>query len=180
MIYEPGDDSYLLVEQVRKYARGIVLDLGTGSGIQSVEAAKKKNVKKVIAADIQKSVIEHLKKIVRSKKITFKQSNLFSNIKKMKFDTIIFNPPYLPSDLKVKDITIEGGKRGYEVIERFLSKVNSYLKKDGIILVVFSSLTKPRMINKLIKKNKLKYTLLSKKRIFFEELVVYLIKSGGI
>src|SRR3989338_1921722 len=151
-IYEPGDDSYLLAEQVGKYARGVVLDLGTGSGIQTIEAAKKKNVKKIIAADIQKDVVNYLKNKIKNKKITFKQSNLFSNVKNMKFDTIIFNPPYLPSDLKVRDITIEGGKKGYEVIEMFLSKANKYLKKDGIILLVFSSLTKPRMINKLIKK----------------------------
>lgn len=177
MIYEPSDDSYLLLEQVKKYAEGFVLDLGTGSGIQALEAAKKKNVKKVIAADIQKSVIGHLENTVRNKKITFKQSNLFSNIKNIKFDTIVFNPPYLPSDLKVKDITIDGGKKGYEVIERFLNNVGRYLKPDGIILMVFSSLTKPRMINKLIKKNKLKYRLLSKKRVFFEDLLVYLVES---
>lgn len=178
MIYEPSDDSYLLLEQVKKYAKGVVLDLGTGSGIQAIEASKKKDVKKVIAADVQKDVVEYLKNKIKNKKITFKQSNLFSSIKKMKFDAIIFNPPYLPSDLKVRDITIEGGKKGYEIIERFLSKVNSYLKKGGIILMVFSSLTKPRMINKLIKKNKLKYDLLSKKRVFFEDLIVYLIERA--
>ncbi|MDO8740881.1 MAG: methyltransferase [Candidatus Woesearchaeota archaeon] len=176
-IYEPSDDSYLLAEQVRKYARGVVLDLGTGSGIQAIEAAKKKDVKKVIASDVQKDVIDHLKNKNKNKKITFRQSNLFSNVKNIKFDTIIFNPPYLPSDLKVKDITIEGGKKGYEVIERFLSKANNYLKKEGIILMVFSSLTNPRMINSLIKKNKLKYRLLCKKHVFFEDLMVYLIQK---
>ncbi|MBI2129048.1 methyltransferase [Candidatus Woesearchaeota archaeon] len=175
-MYEPQEDSLLLQEYVKKHAFGMVLDVGAGSGIQAIEAAKKKVVKKVIAADIQKDVVDYLKSKIKNKKIIAKQSDLFSNIKNMKFDTIIFNPPYLPSDLKVKDITIEGGKKGYEVIERFLSKANNYLKKDGIILMVFSSLTKPRMINKLIKKNKLKYRLLGKKRIFFEEMMVYLVE----
>ena len=176
MIYKPREDSELLAKYVKKYAFGLVLDIGTGSGVLALEAAKKKDVKKVIATDIQKSVIEYCKENIKNKKVVFKQSDLFSNIKKIKFDTIIFNPPYLPEDIRLKDLTLDGGKKGYEVIERFLNKVDGYLKPNGIILIVFSSLTKPKIINSIIKKNKLKCILLEKKRIFFEELFVYLIK----
>ena len=68
MIYQPREDSELLAEAVRKYAKGTVLDIGTGSGIQALEAAKKKNVEKVIAVDIQKEVIDYCKKISKTKK----------------------------------------------------------------------------------------------------------------
>ena len=54
-----------------------------------------------------------------------------------RFDTIIFNPPYLPDELKVKDLTLEGGKKGYEVIEKFLNDVSNHLKPDGAILIIF-------------------------------------------
>ena len=49
-------------------------------------------------------------------------SDLFSNIKG-KFNTIIFNPPYLPED-EFKDKSLDGGKKGYEIIEKFLNKVS--------------------------------------------------------
>ena len=178
MIYKPREDSELLAKYVKKYAFGLVLDIGTGSGIQALTAAKNKNVKKVVAVDIQKEVIDYCKENIKNKKIVFKQSDLFSNIKNIRFDTIIFNPPYLPEDIKLKDLTIDGGKKGYEVIERFLDDVNDYLKPNGIILIVFSSLTKPKIINKIIKRNKLGCKLLEKRRIFFEELLVYLVKKG--
>ena len=96
MNYEPREDSELLAKYVKKFAFGNVLDMGTGSGIQAITAAKKKSVKSVVAADIQEEVIENNKNNIKNKKIKFIVSDLFSNIKNKKFDTIIFNPPYLP------------------------------------------------------------------------------------
>jgi len=177
MIYKPREDSRLLAKQVRKYAFGLVLDIGTGCGVQALEAAKKRNVSKVIAVDVQKDVIEYCKKNIKNKKIKFVISNLFSNINK-KFVTIIFNPPYLPEDVRLKDLTINGGKKGYEIIEMFLNEVNNYLKPNGIILIVFSSLTKKEKIDEFIIKNLLEFRLLNKEHIFFEELYVYLIKKS--
>jgi len=34
-IYDPREDSFLLQKQIKNYAKGIVLDMGTGSGISS-------------------------------------------------------------------------------------------------------------------------------------------------
>ena len=180
MLYEPREDSRLLAKYVKKYAKGLVLDIGTGSGIQAVEAAKKKNVKKVVAVDIQKEVIDYCKENIKNKKIVFKQSDLFSNIKNIRFDTITFNPPYLPEDIKLKDLTIDGGKKGYEVIERCLDDVNDYLKPNGIILIVFSSLTKKEKVDEFIKNNLLKEKVLDKKHIFFEDLYAYLIEKSSL
>jgi len=180
MNYEPREDSELLAKYVKKFAFGNVLDMGTGSGIQAITAAKKKSVKSVVAADIQEEVIENNKNNIKNKKIKFIVSDLFSNIKNKKFDTIIFNPPYLPEDAQLKDLTIDGGKKGYEVIERFLNDVNNYLKKNGIILIIFSSLTKKEKVNEFIEKNMMKYNELDKKHIFFEELYIYLIKKGDL
>jgi release factor glutamine methyltransferase len=178
-IYDPREDSKLLEKYVWEYAKGSVLDIGTGSGIQALAAAKSKKVKSVLATDIQSSVINYNKKNIINKKIKFIASDLFENINK-KFDTIIFNPPYLPQELKVKDLTLEGGKKGFEVIERFLNEVNSFLKSDGVILTVFSSLTKKEKVDEFIKDNLLEFEELDKKHIFFEDLYAYSIKKSDI
>ena len=135
--YEPREDSELLGRYVKRYARGRVLDMGTGSGIQAVEAAKKKKVDSVLAVDIDEEVIRKLKKEIKNKKIRFKTSDLFSKVRG-KFETIIFNPPYLPEEKGVKDKALFGGKKGHEILERFLEKVNNYLTFEGVVLIVFS------------------------------------------
>ena len=56
-VYEPREDSNLLEKYVRQYAKGKVLDIGTGSGIQAIAAAQNKKVSSVLATDIQKGVI---------------------------------------------------------------------------------------------------------------------------
>lgn len=176
-IYEPQEDSNMLEKWVRKYAYGNVLDIGTGSGIQAIAAAQNKNVKSVLATDVQKGVIDYCKKNIKNHKIKFLQSDLFEKVKR-KFDVIIFNPPYLPKALKLKDLTVEGGKKGYEVIERFLNDASNFLKPDGIILIVFSSLTKKEKIEEFIKNNLLDYQELEKTHIFFEDIYVYLLKKS--
>ncbi len=152
-IYQPREDSTLLEHYVKQYAKGSVLDIGTGSAIQAIAAAKSSKVKKIIATDIQNSVIDYNKKNIKNKKIKFQKSDLFNNIKNKKFDTIVFNPPYLPSELKLKDLTTEGGKKGYEAIEKFLNQVCNFLKTGGITLIVFSSLTKKENVNGFIQNN---------------------------
>ena len=169
MIYEPSDDTFLLAEQVKKLVQGKVLDLGTGSGYLA-EIAIKNNCK-VLAADINKECVTYC----NNKGIKTIQSDLFSNIKD-KFDYIIFNPPYLPEhpdeDEESKLITT-GGKRGNEIIIKFFNQVKSHLNPNGKILILVSSLTPD--IEKIITSNKFKFQKLSSKKLFFEELKVYLI-----
>lgn len=161
----------LLQEQVKKYARRYVLDVGTGSGIQALTAAKKASVKKVLAVDINPEAVTIVKK-EKNKKVTARVSDLFSNVKG-KFDTIIFNPPYLPEDEGIEDIRLYGGKKGWETTGRFLEQVGNYLTDKGQVLLLFSSLTDKFKVDSLIDENVFEKELLSKKHVSFEDLYVY-------
>ena len=69
-VYIPREDSFLMQIAVRDYAKGNVLDMGTGTGTQALTAAAKKNVKSVLAIDISKEAIEHCKRNIKNRKIS--------------------------------------------------------------------------------------------------------------
>jgi release factor glutamine methyltransferase len=175
MIYSPAEDSYLLEKEVRKYSKGkTVLDIGSGSGILALTAISS-SAKSVIAVDIDIESINHLKSIG----ISALRSNLFSKVKG-KFDLIIFNPPYLPLDnrepIESRRATT-GGKKGDEIILRFLKSVNKHLCKEGKILLLLSSLTPQDRIDKLISKTKMKKIVISSEKLSFEKLEVWLLNK---
>ena len=168
MIYEPSEDSYLILKNIKEYACGKkVLDMGTGSGILAKEAEK--YAREITASDInEECALEGIK---------FIRSDLFENIKD-KYDLIIFNPPYLPRDNcedKSSAVTTTGGKNGYEVIAKFLSQAGNHLFPKGKMLIVFSSLTGKAKVNSLIHQNDFEFNLLESAKIDFETLYCCLI-----
>lgn len=169
-IYEPREDSLLLEKYVKKFARGNVLDIGTGSGIQAKAAAERTD--SVTAVDINQEAIDFCKENIKSDKIKFIKSDLFSNIGNRKFNTIIFNPPYLPNEGK-GDIALDGGKKGYEIIEKFLNKARDFLAEDGIILLIFSSFTNKEKVDELINKNGFNFEELERIHVSFEDIYCY-------
>jgi len=176
MIYPPSEDSHLIEQEVKKYALNKrVLDIGSGSGILA-RAAINAGAKSALASDINQESIKLLKK----KKIPSIQSDLFSKIKG-KFDLIIFNPPYLPQEKREdreSQLITTGGKKGDEIIIKFLHQAPSYLNKNGIILILLSSLTQRKRILVLIKKQNLKKRKIAEKNLFMEKLEVWRIKKS--
>jgi release factor glutamine methyltransferase len=172
-MYEPREDSLLLLKNLKKYCKNykkdiFVLEIGTGSGILAMEAAKHA---KVIATDIDKKLIEKLKKENenKNKNLEFIHSDLFSNINE-RFDLIIFNPPYLPSR-ETKHQDIDGGKHGTEIIGKFLSQARKFLNEQGRILLLCSSLNKN--IEQLFEKYGYCFKKIDEEKFFFEKLLVY-------
>jgi HemK-related putative methylase len=181
-VYQPAEDSYLLEKYVKKYSEKdfSVLDIGTGSGIQAIAAAK--IVKDVVACDINPEAISSAKEEAKNQKIQnikFIQSDLFSKVPKTKFDLILFNPPYLPEDeLKEMDIALVSGKKGTETTLKFLEQAGDFLLDKGTILIIGSSLAKQSFIDDAIKKNLLESETLETQHIFFEDMfVLKLVKS---
>jgi release factor glutamine methyltransferase len=179
MIYPPKEDSLLLEKHVKRFAKGRVLDMGTGSGIQALAAAGRKAVKSVLAVDVNPAVVKHCRKNIKNRKIKCLQSDLFSNVKG-EFDTIIFNPPYLPQELPERDVALEGGKKGYETIVRFLESANAFLATNGSILLLFSSLSNKNHIESTIKQTLFTFKELGRLHIFFEDLFVYKIEKSKL
>jgi release factor glutamine methyltransferase len=166
-VYEPREDSYLLARVVQEHAFGKVLDLGTGTGIQGITAALKGC--KVTFADIDQNSLECAERNARLNCVEgeFVRSDIFSCIKG-RFNTIIFNPPYLESS-GIGDVALDGGAGGRLLIERFLDGYKEHLMADHIVLLLESSINS---YEKDVKR--LKAEIVGKEHYFFEDLVVLL------
>ena len=144
-IYRPAEDTFLILKEIKNFAFGKVLDMGTGSGILALEAAQ--SADSVIGVDVNERALDYARKKANFKgikNVQFVKSDLFSYFNDEKFDLIIFNPPYLPEDKREplgSALATTGGKQGYELMERFFSSVSKFLEDDGKVLVLFSSLT---------------------------------------
>ncbi|MEM0154841.1 MAG: methyltransferase [Methanothrix sp.] len=177
-VYRPREDSDLLSEAVERLASGKTLDMGTGTGIQGIIAAKKGC--DVTFSDISIHAIRCARQNAAQNDVdgTFITSNLFDSIKG-KFDTIIFNPPYLESsrlgteNIDYIKLATDGGEDGRELIERFIKDSFDHLSSDGRVIMVESSVNKYEL-----DVERLNAEVISKKHMFFEDIVVITYKNN--
>ncbi len=169
MIYPPSEDSELLLEVALKEVKpkDEVLEVGVGSGFVSERI--KNRCRFLLATDINPFAV----KIVKEKGIDVIRTDLFEGIRK-KFSLILFNPPYLELEEEEKrgdwiEKAIDGGKKGIEVICRFLDKVREVLSDNGRIILIVSSFNTPWVFRE-IEKRKFNWEIVEEKKLFFEKL----------
>ena len=81
----------------------------------------------------------------------------------------MFNPPYLPEEKGTENIALFSAKRGCETTIKFLNEANDFLKAEGKILLITSSLASQAKIKDAIAANLLDSEALAKEHIFFED-----------
>ncbi|MFH1450959.1 MAG: HemK2/MTQ2 family protein methyltransferase [archaeon] len=173
-VYEPREDSFLLAEVVEKVLsgggrRGVVgrsvevLDIGTGSGMQAIIAAKLGA--NVVATDINQIAIECAEKNAEKNnvEIDLRKGDMFWPVRDEKFDLIIFNAPYLPEESAPEEKElIDYSYAGAGRIKEFLEEYQNHLKTGGCALLVFSSLSGINVLGEII----------ARKKVAFEEICV--------
>jgi release factor glutamine methyltransferase len=172
-VYEPCEDSFLLAQAALSIIQNSekILEVGCGSGI--ISAVIKKNTKaRITGIDIN----PHAAKCTKENGVEAIRGDLLSCIRG-KFDIIIFNPPYLPTEDKERtidwiNVALDGGNDGRAIINRFLEEACDHLVENGRILMLISSFTgieevKSEMISLgyYVEEN-------IKERYMFEELLV--------
>ena len=130
-----------------------VLDIGTGSGAIGVSIAKLGHKCGVTMTDISKQALTIAKENARvngvDKSVKILEGDLFRPVSgrfgNKKFDMIISNPPYIPTDdigtlqTEIKDheplVALDGGQDGLDTYRRIAADVGSYLKKSGVLML---------------------------------------------
>jgi release factor glutamine methyltransferase len=167
--YLPSEDTYFFMDHIR--CGKLVLEIGTGAGAVAIHCTKLGS--HVTATDINDKSLKLAKNNAGNLKIKLIKSDLFENISG-EFDTILFNPPYLPGEYK-EDTAIYGGESGSDIIDRFLFDAKTHLKHEGEIYIIFSSYND---IEKLIKKhNYYSFEKLATLNLAFHQIFCYRLKK---
>jgi release factor glutamine methyltransferase len=115
-----------------------VLDMGTGSGVGAVFAAK--YARRVVAVDINPAAARcaGINALINGMdgEIDVRLGDLFAPVQGEKFDLVLFNPPFLrgtPTDDR------DRAWRSSDVAERFAGGLRKHLKPRGSALVLLST-----------------------------------------
>lgn len=146
----PRADTEILVETVLDYSKTnnikYILDIGTGTGCIPISLAYYSDIKSV-AVDIDDKTLQVAKYNAQKNnvldKIQFIQSNLFNKVPNIKFDAIISNPPYIPTDdiknliCQVKDYeplnALDGGADGLYFYRQITQQALKYIHSGGFL-----------------------------------------------
>ncbi len=178
-VYEPSEDSFLFAENLHLKPGVRVLDVGTGTGILGILAAKQGG--KVLCLDVNPYAIRCAKQNSKHNSVSdiaFLQGDLFASLAQAaKFDLILFNSPYLPSEKGEEDSWLgrawAGGTTGRDVIDRFISQAPSHLQSSGRILLLQSTLSNVEETLSRFTKLQMKTTIAAERYLpFFEKLVI--------
>jgi release factor glutamine methyltransferase len=130
-----------------------IADVGTGSGILAVCAAKYLPQVRVTAIDVSSAALAVARRNAErhqvADRITFLESNLFAAVSAdARFDFIVSNPPYittaemaeLPADVRDYEphVALEAGERGTAVIEPLVAQSAERLQPGGVLLIEIS------------------------------------------
>jgi len=147
----PRPETELLIHKlvnIYKNRKINILDIGTGTGCILLSLLKELYNSRGIGIDISSRAIRIAK--INSKNLNLTNRAKFKNFdldkyEMAKFDLIVSNPPYIPSQeirKLSKDITnfeprkaLDGGPDGLDLIKKIIYKSNILLKKSGILAI---------------------------------------------
>jgi release factor glutamine methyltransferase len=147
-VYAPQTDTRLLRQAIRR--EGItdgtdVLDLGTGSGMLAVEAARLGG--RVTAVDISWRALAtaRLNALLNGQSLRVRHGDLASAVSGRRFDLVISNPPYVPAPDTAPPRgparAWDAGRDGRLLIDRICDTAPTVLRPRGTLLMVHSHLS---------------------------------------
>jgi release factor glutamine methyltransferase len=136
--------------------------------------------KKVLFVDINSESVDCVSNLIKDKcedKCFVVESDLFSGVP-AKFkggdDVIVFNPPYLPREKsEVDDVELTSGVSGIDVTSKFICSSKPFLKKNGRLFFVVSSLSDVSSLNSLLKREGFSFDVAKSDHFFFEDIMIY-------
>jgi len=150
-----------------------VLELGAGTGIISILAAKMGA--NVCASDISSKAVENIKLNSSINNVQFNifNSDLFKNIPDMKFDFIIINPPYYDRDPKEEEEYAWFCGNKFEYFKSLFNSLSNYISQDSMVFMILSEVCDLNKIKSIGLENEFEWKLKMKKQFWGEKNYIF-------
>ena len=149
-----------------------VLDMGTGSGVCAIFAAR--YARRVVAVDINAAAVRCAGINVRlnhlEQRIEVRHGDLFTPVHGERFDLIVFNPPFLRASPRNDR---DRAWRSPDVAERFAAQLAAHLKPGGSALLVLSTFGHARIFLDELCRNGFAISVLAERSFVNERLAVF-------
>jgi len=179
-VFPPSSDISFSTKALSKNLKDVsgkeVLDIGTGTGIEAIIAAKM-GAKQVDAVDVScqaiTCAIHNVKLNNLEKCVSVFESDIFSNIRK-KYDIIIANLPFIDCKVEKNNINIALYDYGFMSHKKLFKNLKKYLKKDGYLIIPHANIQskyskKPQQDFVYFERLLSKYNLKIKNKVIYTE-----------
>ena len=149
-----------------------VLDMGTGSGVCAVFAAR--HARRVVAVDINASAVRcaRINTLLNrvDDRIDVRHGDLFEPVAGQRFDLVLFNPPFLTGEARNDR---DRAWRANGVGERFAEGLAMHLKPGGAALLLLSTFGDAQVFLEPLRRRGHDVAPLAEQRQFGERLTLY-------
>ena len=145
-----------------------ILELGCGSGLLSVIAAKQGAV--VTASDVNMKAVEtaKLNASLNQVEIEVIHSDLFENMPRRAFDFIFINPPYYRGRPKDESEMAWFAGKDFEYFRRMFAQLPEYFQSDSLVVMSQTLESPMETILTIGKSYNLSFQLVREKAVLFD------------
>jgi release factor glutamine methyltransferase len=158
-----------------------VLDVGCGSGVLAVLAAKRGA--RVVAVDASEDACLCTKLNAKlhgvAEMVDVRAGDLYEPVRGEQFDLVISNPPYLPLEPRDELDKLWCCGRGLGLLKRLVSGLPLHMKPGGRALLTFSSLTGVGAVEKALRRAGLAWRVVDEVRTPLDTIFLAEIRARG-
>ena len=188
LVYEPSEDTFLFLDaleqeltHLRKLNPLLALEIGSGSGVVITFLGKYLKTETLyLAVDINKNACLASKEtsIENNIDLNIIQSDLLLSFKPNTLDIILFNAPYVPSELNEIDSNnissswAGGDSNGRQVMNRLFPLIPNILTQNGVFYLVCIKQNKIKEIENIFIEFNFKMEIILTRKTLIENLFV--------
>lgn len=155
------------------------LELGAGSGIISILAAKKGA--EVYASDISNTAVENIKINAERNnvEVNLNKSDLFKSIPHQNFDFIIINPPYYQKDPKNEEEYAWFCGSNYEYFTNLFSSLPGFINENSKVFMILSEVCDIKKIKSIGESKRFNWKIEKRKTVWGEKNFIFSLQLRG-